>query len=161
MTLTADDVRTFIQSHHRGVLATLRGDGLPQLSPVLVGVDDDGSLIISTREPAMKTANVRRRGWASVCVFDDAFFGQWVQAEGPATVESLPSAMDGLVRYMGNLWVDGARSFFYKGTNGRWRAVLGDDQLAMYERTAASVLTPACQSWLKEGRSAFAAVPSG
>ena len=99
MTLTADDVRTFIQSHHRGVLATLRGDGLPQLSPVLVGVDDDGSLIISTREPAMKTANVRRRGWASVCVFDDAFFGQWVQAEGPATVESLPSAMDGLVRY--------------------------------------------------------------
>jgi len=99
VTLTADDVRTFIQSHHRGVLATLRGDGLPQLSPVLVGVDDDGSLVISTREPAMKTANVRRRGWASVCVFDDAFFGQWVQAEGPATVESLPAAMDGLVRY--------------------------------------------------------------
>ena len=92
-------MRRFIQSHHRGVLATLRDDGLPQLSPILVGVDDDGSLIISTREPSMKTANVRRSGWASVCVFEDAFFGQWVQAEGPATVESLPAVMDGLVRY--------------------------------------------------------------
>jgi PPOX class probable F420-dependent enzyme len=99
MTLSADDVRSFIRSHHRGVLATGRRDGAPQLSPVLVGVDDDGSLVISSRETAMKTANVRRRGWASVCVFQDEFFGEWVQAEGPASVESLPAAMDGLVRY--------------------------------------------------------------
>jgi len=69
------------------------------LSPVLVCVDDDGSLIISTRETAMKTANVRRSGWASVCVFNDAFFGQWVQAEGPAGVESLPGVLEDLVRY--------------------------------------------------------------
>jgi PPOX class probable F420-dependent enzyme len=99
MTLSIDDARSFIRSHHRGVLATIRRDGLPQMSPVLVGVDDDGSLIISTRETAMKTANIRRRGQASVCVFEDAFYGQWLQAEGAATVESLPAAMDGLVRY--------------------------------------------------------------
>jgi PPOX class probable F420-dependent enzyme len=99
MSLTADEVRAFIRSHHRGVLATLRQDGGPQLSPVLVGVDDDGSLIISTRESAMKTANVRRTGRAWVCVFEDGFFGRWVQAEGPATVESLPGVMDALVRY--------------------------------------------------------------
>jgi PPOX class probable F420-dependent enzyme len=99
MTLSTDDVRSFIRSHHRGVLATVRRDGAPQLSPVLVGVDDDGSLVISTRETAIKTANVRRQGWASVCVFEDEFYGQWVQAEGSASVESLPAAMDGLVRY--------------------------------------------------------------
>jgi PPOX class probable F420-dependent enzyme len=99
MTLTPDDARGFVRSHHRGVLATLRRDGRPQLSPVLVGVDDDGSLVISTRETALKTTNVRRQGWASVCVFQEAFFGPWVQAEGPASVESLPAAMDGLVRY--------------------------------------------------------------
>jgi hypothetical protein len=29
----------------------------------------------------------------------DEFFGQWVQAEGEARVESLPAAMDALVRY--------------------------------------------------------------
>ncbi len=88
-----------MRSQHRAVLATMRRDGEPQLSPVLVGVDDDGSLVISSRETAMKTANVRRRGRASVCVFGDAFFGEWVQAEGPASVESLPGAMDVLVRY--------------------------------------------------------------
>ena len=65
MTLSEVDVRSFLQSNHRGVLATMRRDGLPQMSPVLVGVDDDGSLIISTRETAIKTANVRRQRWAS------------------------------------------------------------------------------------------------
>jgi PPOX class probable F420-dependent enzyme len=99
MSLSLDDVLSFIRSHHRGVLATMRRDGMPQLSPVLVGVDDDGSLLISTRQTAMKTVNVRREGRASVCVFDDAFFGQWVQAEGSARVESLPDVMEGLVRY--------------------------------------------------------------
>ncbi|HEY1292008.1 MAG TPA: PPOX class F420-dependent oxidoreductase, partial [Chloroflexota bacterium] len=28
-----------------------------------------------------------------------SFFGAWVQAEGAASVESLPEAMEGLVRY--------------------------------------------------------------
>lgn len=77
----------------------MRADGAPQLSPVLVGVDEDGALVISTRETAMKTANARRTGRASVCVFGDGFFGQWFQAEGSASVESLPAAMDALVRY--------------------------------------------------------------
>jgi PPOX class probable F420-dependent enzyme len=99
MTLSADDVRGFIRSHRRGVLATVRRDGAPQLSPILVGVDDDRTLLISSRETAIKTANVKRHGWASVCVFEDGFFGEWVQAEGPASVESLPEAMEGLVRY--------------------------------------------------------------
>jgi PPOX class probable F420-dependent enzyme len=99
MAVSADEVRGFIRRHHRAVLATLRRDGRPQLSPVLVSLDDDGALVISTRETALKTANVRRAGWASVCVFPDGFFGQWVQAEGPASIESLPGAMEGLVRY--------------------------------------------------------------
>jgi PPOX class probable F420-dependent enzyme len=99
MTVTVDEVRAFIRTNHRGVLATTRKDGEPQLSPVSVGVDDDGSLIISTRETAIKTWNVRRTGRASVCVFQDSFFGAWVQAEGTASIESLPAAMEGLVRY--------------------------------------------------------------
>jgi PPOX class probable F420-dependent enzyme len=99
MAQSSDDVRAFVRSHHRAVLATMRRDGLPQLSPVLVGVDTDDALVISTRETAIKTANVRRQPWASVCVFEDGFFGQWIQAEGQASIESLPAAMDGLVRY--------------------------------------------------------------
>jgi PPOX class probable F420-dependent enzyme len=99
MPLTRDDVRRFIRTHHRGILATIRRDGGPQLSPVLIDVDDDGSLLISTRETALKTANVRRQGRASVCVLRDEFFGDWVQAEGSASIESLPGALEGLVRY--------------------------------------------------------------
>ncbi len=72
---------------------------MPQMSPVLVGVDDDGSLVVSASETLVKTINVRRHGWAAVCVFEDAFFGQWVQAEGTASVESMPAALEGLVRY--------------------------------------------------------------
>jgi aryl sulfotransferase len=56
---------------------------------------------------------------------------------------------------MKDVWVDGARSFFYKGTNGRWEAVLSGEELAMYEHTAAKVLTPTCRSWLERGRSAL------
>jgi PPOX class probable F420-dependent enzyme len=99
MNLSFDDVRSFVRAHHRGVLATERRDGRPQLSPVLVGADEDGSLVISARESLVKTANVRRSGRAAVCVFEDGFFGRWVQAEGPALVESLPEAMEALVRY--------------------------------------------------------------
>ena len=97
--MTLDEVRRFIRDNHHAVLATTRRDGGAQLSPVLVGVDDDGTLVISTRETAMKTTNVRRHPRAAVCVFTDRFFGPWAQAEGPVAVESLPAAMEGLVRY--------------------------------------------------------------
>ena len=46
---------------------------------------------------------------------------------------------------------DGARSFFFKGTNGRWRDVLGDDDLALYEEAKQRVLEPACAQWLERG----------
>jgi PPOX class probable F420-dependent enzyme len=99
MSLTAEDVREFMRVHHHGVLATTRRDGQPQMSPILVGIDEDGAMIISTSERAVKTTNIRRTGWASVCAFEDAFIGRWVQAEGPATVESMPEAVEALVRY--------------------------------------------------------------
>jgi hypothetical protein len=36
---------------------------------------------------------------ASLCVFTDAFFGDWVQVEGTAEIVSLPDAMEFLVEY--------------------------------------------------------------
>jgi PPOX class probable F420-dependent enzyme len=89
----------FLRTHHRAVLATTRSDGRPQLSPVTCGVDDDGRVLISTREAAIKTRNLRRNPRASVCVFSDRFFGEWVQLDGDAEVISLPDAMDLLVDY--------------------------------------------------------------
>jgi PPOX class probable F420-dependent enzyme len=97
--MKADKAQQFIAAHHRAVLATRRDDGQPQLSPVLCAVDEAGRVIISTREAAIKTKNVRRHPYASLCVFSDGFFGTWVQVEGTAEVVSLPDAMDLLIDY--------------------------------------------------------------
>jgi PPOX class probable F420-dependent enzyme len=97
--MQADEAREFIATHHRAVLATRRADGQPQMSPVVCAVDDGGSVIISTRETAMKTKNLRRDPRAALCVFSDGFYGSWVQVEGSAEVISLPDAMDSLVEY--------------------------------------------------------------
>jgi PPOX class probable F420-dependent enzyme len=81
------------------VLVTRRSGGGLQTSPVLVGIDGEGKLVISTREGAYKTHNLRRDPTAVLCVFSDRFFGRWMQIEGRAQVVSLPEAMDGLVDY--------------------------------------------------------------
>ena len=94
-----DRARDFLRTHHRAVLATSRADGRPQLSPVLTGIDGEGRVLISTRENAIKTRNVRREPHASLCVLSDSFFGDWIQVEGRAEVVSLPVAMDLLVDY--------------------------------------------------------------
>ncbi|MBW2382329.1 MAG: sulfotransferase domain-containing protein [Deltaproteobacteria bacterium] len=42
----------------------------------------------------------------------------------------------------------GTDAFVYKGTNGRWRGVLGEDDLVLYEQMKARVLSPDCAAWL-------------
>lgn len=91
--------REVMTTQHRAVLATMRQDGTPQMSPVLVAVDDGGAVLISTRTGAYKTHNVRRDPRVWICVVADRFFGNWIQVEGTAGVIDLPEAMDGLVDY--------------------------------------------------------------
>jgi aryl sulfotransferase len=45
----------------------------------------------------------------------------------------------------------GAESFIYKGTNGRWKDVLTDAELAQYRAAATTRLTSACCKWLEYG----------
>ena len=97
--MDVEEARELIRANHHGVLATRRADGRPQLSPVAAAIDDGGRVVISTRETAMKTHNLRRERQASLCVFTDAFFGAWAQVDGRATVVSLPEAMEPLVDY--------------------------------------------------------------
>ena len=94
-----DHARQFIRENHRAVLATGRRDGRPQLSPVACGVAADGAVVISSRETAIKVKNLRRSPEASLCVFEDSFFGSWIQVDGTAEIVSLPEAMNGLVEY--------------------------------------------------------------
>jgi PPOX class probable F420-dependent enzyme len=94
-----DKARTFLETHHHAVMATYRQSGRPQMSPILIGVDDAGRAIVSTRETAYKVRNLRRDPRVSVCVFTDEFFGEWIQIDGRAHILSLPEALEPLVDY--------------------------------------------------------------
>lgn len=94
-----DAARDFVRSHGRAVLHTVRADGGPQLSPVLVALDDEGRAIVSTRETSVKVANLQRDHRASLCVFTDDFFGPWVRIDGRSDVVHLPDALEPLVDY--------------------------------------------------------------
>jgi PPOX class probable F420-dependent enzyme len=90
----------FTAEHHRGILATRRRDGRPQMSPIAVAPGPvAGQVLISTRETAMKAKNVDRDPNVSICVFTDAWYGQHLQLDGTATVLRLPDAMEPLVEY--------------------------------------------------------------
>jgi aryl sulfotransferase len=62
---------------------------------------------------------------------------------------------DAVVGQAAGLWTGGARHFLHKGTNGRWRDVLREDELAQYHDLVARALPPACARWLEEGRKAL------
>jgi PPOX class probable F420-dependent enzyme len=68
------------------------------MSSVLVSVDDDGYALVSTRQAAYKTRNIRRDPRVSVFAQSDDF-STWIQIDGTATVVPLPAAMDPLVAY--------------------------------------------------------------
>lgn len=97
--MSLDDALAFIRQNHRAVLATRRPDGSPQLSPIIVNVDTEGRLEISSTEDRAKVRNLRRDPACSVCVISDSFFGRWVQVDGVADIVSLPEAMEPLVEY--------------------------------------------------------------
>jgi PPOX class probable F420-dependent enzyme len=90
---------SFIAGNPRAVLATTRSDGRPQLSPVVAAVDADGRVLISTRETAVKAKNLARDPRASLCVINNGFFGEWIQAEGAAELIHLPEALPLLEDY--------------------------------------------------------------
>jgi PPOX class probable F420-dependent enzyme len=103
MQLDVPTALAFLRDNPRAILATTRADGRPQLSPIVASVDAEGQIAISSREGAVKVKNLRRDPFASLCVVSDSFFGEWVQLEGPATVVSLPEAMEPLVEYYRSL----------------------------------------------------------
>lgn len=80
-------------------MTTYFPDGRAQLSPVLVGLDAAGQVVVSTRETSTKVHNLARDPRVVLCGFTDGFFGEWVLLEGQAQIVPLPEAMDALIDY--------------------------------------------------------------
>ena len=99
--MSVESAREFIRENHRGVLATRHPSGSIRQSPIVAAVDDDGLIVISSRETAYKVKYLRADPWAQVCMFPDGFFGPWVWVEGTASILSLPDALEPLVDYRG------------------------------------------------------------
>ncbi|MFI6698734.1 PPOX class F420-dependent oxidoreductase [Streptomyces sp. NPDC050509] len=86
MTTTPFHPRTLLADSRLGVLATIKADGRPQLSPVMPFYDQEADVIhVSMAEGRAKTANLRRdpRVALEVTGPDGA---AWATAEGIATL---------------------------------------------------------------------------
>lgn len=93
----------FVRANSHAVLTTTRRDGSPQMSPVTVGVDDAGRVVVSTRQTAAKTKNLKRDPRAWLVVLNPKFYGPWVYLNGTAEIVSLPEALPLLEEYYRSL----------------------------------------------------------
>ena len=64
----------FARTTTKGVLVTLKGDGLPQLSNILYAVGDDGTIRISITADRAKYTNLARNKWSALHVSREDFF---------------------------------------------------------------------------------------
>lgn len=86
MSASQFDPRTLLAESRLGVLATIKADGLPQLSPVTPFYDRGADVIyVSMTEGRAKTANLRRDPRAALEV-TSADGWAWATAEGVVTL---------------------------------------------------------------------------
>ena len=95
MTDTEFDPRTLLAESRIGVLATIKSDGLPQLSPVTPFYDRAADVVyVSMTEGRAKTANLRRDPRAAFEV-TSADGWAWATAEGSVTLTGPGTDPDG------------------------------------------------------------------
>jgi PPOX class probable F420-dependent enzyme len=109
--VTADPrMLAFVAEHRWGVLATIKGDGRPQLSNVGYSYDAEAQLVrVSVTDSRAKTRNLRADPRVTLHVASKDFW-TWVAVEGTAELTSVAAdphdaTVDELVTY-------------YRGING-------------------------------------------
>jgi PPOX class probable F420-dependent enzyme len=100
----------FVARNHRGVLATIRSDGRPQLSNLFYAYDPDADLVrISVTADRAKTRNIAADPRVTLHVTSPDFW-KWVAVDGtaeltPVAADPHDATVDELVTY-------------YRATNG-------------------------------------------
>ncbi|MDW3214855.1 MAG: PPOX class F420-dependent oxidoreductase [Ilumatobacteraceae bacterium] len=97
------DALDYVRQRRQGVIVTIKADGRPQLSNIVYGVDDDGTIRISATAGRAKTNNLQRDPRASLHVTDENF-GTYCVIEGDVevtqvTTEPGDATSDTLVEY--------------------------------------------------------------
>jgi PPOX class probable F420-dependent enzyme len=83
--VSVDKVHEFVAGSHRGVLATLKRDGRPQMSNMSYMLDDDGLIKMSTRGTNVKIKNIRRDPRVTIAVQGETW-GDYLVIDGTATI---------------------------------------------------------------------------
>ena len=75
----------------------------------------------------------------------------WPTLVAAAGFEAMRHDSDTLLAQAAATFKHGAEGFFFKGTNERWRGVVSEPDLALYQAKEAAGLTPECAAWVAQG----------
>ncbi len=95
--MNLEQARQYLAANHRGVLATIKRDGRPQLSSVAYSLDHDGRIKISATRDRAKTLNLQRDPRATLQVIGDDWYAYLV-VEAAAEVQAGPGVLADLRR---------------------------------------------------------------
>ena len=76
---------------------------------------------------------------------------RWPIILAHCTFEYMETHAQRVAPFGGAIWNGGAKTFMYKGTNGRWRDHLTIDDVCAYEERARAELGEECARWLATG----------
>jgi PPOX class probable F420-dependent enzyme len=101
------DALDYVRARRQGVIVAIKSDGRPQLSNIVYGVGDDGTIRISATADRAKTRNLVRDPRASLYVTADDF-GSYCVIEGevevtPVTTTPGDATSNALVAYYRSL----------------------------------------------------------
>jgi PPOX class probable F420-dependent enzyme len=115
-----DDVRAFLTAlpARPAILGTTRADGRPHVAPIWYAVDDDGTILFNTGADTVKGRNLRRSGWATMSVDDDAAPFSFVTVEGPVSVSDDLDDVRQWAAIIGGRYMGAERSAEYGDRNG-------------------------------------------
>jgi len=97
MNVKEDQAKEFLAKNHRAVMATIRSDGMPQMSNVAQAYLD-GKIEVSTRSASAKVRNLRRDSRVTMLVLGDESWYQYVVVYGTVEIVDLPAAAPELRR---------------------------------------------------------------
>jgi aryl sulfotransferase len=79
---------------------------------------------------------------------DDALWPRLVEA---AQFEAMRRDGETLMANVASIFRGGKETFFFKGTNGRWRDIISSEDLALYDAKVGALLSADCADWVEGG----------
>ncbi len=89
----------------------------------------------------------RIAGWLGISHPDRAY----AEIANAVHFDSVKKNPERIVGDISPIFAGGAQTFVHKGTNGRWKDVLSQAELAQYRAALARTVTPDCARWLEQG----------